>query len=142
MCTKKIIGPHLLPISSVYTYIHICVYIYIHIYTYTYMYMFKYCRTYFGTPWSPQLGPSHVGRLRGPGARPAPVPHAHAQWRPQKVTRHGRLGRGQLSSPEGPSTQYLRPLVPNTIKSMVFGTRVLKCWVLGPSGQGFQKALG
>ena len=33
--------------------------------------------------------------------------------------------------PEGPSTQYyLRFLVPK----MVFGTRVLQYWVLGPSG--------
>ena len=36
--------------------------------------------------------------------------------------------------PEGPSTQYLRSLVPKTIPLMVFGTRVLKYWVLGPSG--------
>ena len=35
---------------------------------------------------------------------------------------------------EGPSTQYLRTLVPNSILLMVFGTRVLKYWVLGPSG--------
>ena len=37
-------------------------------------------------------------------------------------------------SPEGPSTQHLRTLVPKTIKGMVFGARVLKSWVLGPSG--------
>ena len=37
--------------------------------------------------------------------------------------------------PEGPSTRYLRILVPNTIKGMVFGTRDLKSWVLGASGQ-------
>ena len=36
--------------------------------------------------------------------------------------------------PEGPCTQHLRTLVPNTIKGMVFGTRDLKYWVLGPSG--------
>ena len=36
-------------------------------------------------------------------------------------------------SPEGPSTQYLRPLV----QGMDFGTRVLKCWVLGPFGLCF-----
>ena len=36
--------------------------------------------------------------------------------------------------PEGPSTQYFRFLVPKTIFFMVFGTRVLKYWVLGPSG--------
>ena len=36
--------------------------------------------------------------------------------------------------PEGTSTQYLRPLIPNTIKGMVFGTKVLKYFVLGPSG--------
>ena len=34
---------------------------------------------------------------------------------------------------KGPSTQCLRSLVPSTIKGPVFGTRVLKCWVLGPS---------
>ena len=39
-----------------------------------------------------------------------------------------------FSCPGGPSTQYLRCLVPNTIKNMVFGTTVLKYWVLGPSG--------
>ena len=36
--------------------------------------------------------------------------------------------------PEGPSTQYSRTLVPKTMKGMVFGTRDLKYWVLGPSG--------
>ena len=36
--------------------------------------------------------------------------------------------------PEGPSTQHLRTLVPKAIDGMVFGTRVLKYWVLGPSG--------
>ena len=36
---------------------------------------------------------------------------------------------------EGPSTQYFRVLVPKTIPLMVFGTRVLKFWVLGPSGK-------
>ena len=39
-----------------------------------------------------------------------------------------------LMVPEGPSAQYLRLLVPETILGMVFGTRVLKHWVLGPSG--------
>ena len=34
--------------------------------------------------------------------------------------------------PEGPSTQYLRTLVPKTIPLMAFGTRVLKHRVLGP----------
>ena len=36
----------------------------------------------------------------------------------------------------GPSTQYLRTLGPKTMLLMVFGTRVLKYWVLGPSGEG------
>ena len=39
-----------------------------------------------------------------------------------------------MCSPEGPSAQYFRTLVPNTIQGMVFGTRVLKHGVLGPSG--------
>ena len=36
--------------------------------------------------------------------------------------------------PEGPSSQDLRCLAPKTILLMAFGTRVLKYWVLGPSG--------
>ena len=36
--------------------------------------------------------------------------------------------------PQGPSTHYFRILVPNTVLSRVFGTRVLKCWVLEPFG--------
>ena len=32
------------------------------------------------------------------------------------------------------STQYLVTLVPKAIKGMVSGNRVLKYWVLGPSG--------
>ena len=39
------------------------------------------------------------------------------------------------TSPEGPSTQYLRSLIPKAIPLMVFGTRVLQYWVLGPSGK-------
>ena len=39
-----------------------------------------------------------------------------------------------LSFPEGPSTQYLSFLVPNTVKTMVFGTRNPKYCVLGPLG--------
>ena len=40
------------------------------------------------------------------------------------------------ANPKGPSTQSVRTLVPKTIKSLVFETRTLKYWVLGPSGQG------
>ena len=40
---------------------------------------------------------------------------------------------GLLCNPQGPSTQYLRTLIPKAIKGRVFGTRVLKRWVLGPS---------
>ena len=39
-----------------------------------------------------------------------------------------------MTHPEGPSTQYLKSLVPNTIESMAFGTRNLKYWLLGSSG--------
>ena len=45
-----------------------------------------------------------------------------------------KAGNPGLGSPEGPSTQYLRFLVPKTIPLMVFGARELKYWVLGPSG--------
>ena len=37
-------------------------------------------------------------------------------------------------NPAGPSTQYLRTLVPKAFKGMAFGTRVLR-WGLGPSGE-------
>ena len=37
------------------------------------------------------------------------------------------------TGPEGPSTQYLRSLVPKTILLMEFGTRDLEYWVFGPS---------
>ena len=39
-----------------------------------------------------------------------------------------------ISGPEGPSTQYLGLVVPKTILLLVFGTRELEYWVLGPSG--------
>ena len=60
---------------------------------------------------------------------------------------HSRVPRGvhtglqppchgaQHSSPEGPSTQYLRFLVPKTILLLVFGTGDLKHCVIGPSGK-------
>ena len=35
-----------------------------------------------------------------------------------------------------PSAQHLRALFPKAITGMDFGTRVLKYWVLGPSGYG------
>ena len=35
---------------------------------------------------------------------------------------------------EGSSTQHLRSLVPKAIKGMVFGTKDVKNWVLGPAG--------
>ena len=44
---------------------------------------------------------------------------------------------GPGSIPEGPSTQYLRTLVPKAIKGMILGTRVLKS-LLGPSGYDSQ----
>ena len=49
-----------------------------------------------------------------------------------------------ITDPEGPSpsTQYLRLLVPTAIPFMVFGTRVLKYWVLGPLGRVSQGLAG
>ena len=44
------------------------------------------------------------------------------------------LPAGTQSLPEGPCNQYMRLPVPKTMPSMVFGTRVLEYWVLGPSG--------
>ena len=48
--------------------------------------------------------------------------------------------RPPCSNPEGPSTQYLSCLVPNTIKSMVSGSKSPKYWVLGPSEKLFERA--
>ena len=42
--------------------------------------------------------------------------------------------------PEGPSTRYLRLLVPKPIPPMVFGTRDHKYWVLGPSRVGMDSS--
>ena len=41
--------------------------------------------------------------------------------------------RESFRNSEGPSTQYLRPLLPKTMALMVFGIRILEHWVLGPS---------
>ena len=46
---------------------------------------------------------------------------------------HAHVHTDIYTYPEGPSTQHLRTLVPNTSKGMVFRTRDLKYWVLGPS---------
>ena len=46
----------------------------------------------------------------------------------------GHAGWVPSTNLEGPHTQYLRTLVPNTMKGMVSGTKVLKDWVLGPTG--------
>ena len=48
-----------------------------------------------------------------------------------------------MGAPQGPSTHYLRFLVPKTIVLLVFGTRELTHWVLEPPGSGLcRKALG
>ena len=46
----------------------------------------------------------------------------------------GCVGLLGVGTPEGPSTQYLRFLVPKTMLLMVFGPKDLRYWVLGPSG--------
>ena len=46
----------------------------------------------------------------------------------------GRVEDLVLEYPEGPSTQYLRTLVPKTIPLIVFGTRVLNIGYLDPLG--------
>ena len=40
-----------------------------------------------------------------------------------------------MTNPKRPSAQYLRTLAPKAVPFMVFGARVLTCWVLGPSGK-------
>ena len=58
-----------------------------------------------------------------------------AQGRSEAADFTSRYELSSILSTEGPSTQYSRTLVPNTIKGMVFGTRNLKYLVLGPSGE-------
>ena len=67
--------------------------------------------------------------------------HAHQRARARTKAGQGSDHKGSstkirrtLGFPEGPSSQYLRSLVPKTIPLMVFGPRVLKYCVLGPSG--------
>ena len=36
--------------------------------------------------------------------------------------------------PEGPSTQHVRLLIPESLEGMMSGTRDLKYWILGPFG--------
>ena len=50
--------------------------------------------------------------------------------------------RSYFVLPKGPSTQYSRTLVPKAMPFMVFGTRVLKYWVLGPSGTCYFRSKG
>ena len=62
-------------------------------------------------------------------------------WAPQNVNRPVRYQTDKAVKPEALHVaqkvqvpKYLRTLGPNTMKSMVLGTRNLKYWVLGPSG--------
>ena len=49
---------------------------------------------------------------------------------------------GGLQTPEGSGSQCLRTSVPKAIQGMVFGTKDLKRWVLGPSGNGNLRTTG
>ena len=52
-------------------------------------------------------------------------------------------GKGQRSMPRGSKYRICKDyLVPNTMKGMVFGTRVLKDWVLEPSRIGPGGSMG
>ena len=111
--------------THIYIYIYICVtdLVLIYIYIYMFIYLFIYlCYT-----------------NRRPGADCAIM--ALQRRHNATLERHGAVG------PETKDFQiplvcyhtffswgYLRSLVPNTMKSMVLGTRDLKYWVLGPSG--------
>ena len=50
-----------------------------------------------------------------------------------KSYRGSKYHLGYIPYQEGPSTQYLRFLAPKTLPCMVFGTKIRKYWVLGPS---------
>ena len=95
--------------------------------------------------------PDHRARLRGsfaPGARQSTLKQkVHGTYIPGMSPANATqekdgcplegyvnlyVRRCNTSSPEGPSTQYLRTLVPKTIPLMVFRTRVLKYWVFDP----------
>ena len=55
-----------------------------------------------------------------------------------QIAQSNTLGPQSRYYPEGPSSKYLRLLVPKAILFIVFGLRNLKYWVLGPSGLFFK----
>ena len=78
--------------------------------------------------------------------------HQHVKISYQSVTEVNRavLRRGSVrnpvrwafQSPEEPSTQYLRTLVPKTISFMAFGIESLKIQYLDPLGSGHIRIRG
>ena len=120
----------------VHTYIYTYIYIYIHIYIYVYLCKYAHIYIYihtttiwqhfaYGTsiPETPRKIPvSDVASWESPGSNVGPWWGTSSKSLPYVIP-----GRSTY-------TQYSKTLVPKAIKGMVFQARVLKCWVLGPSG--------
>ena len=105
------------------TYVHTYIYIYTQICVHMHLLM---CLCTYKALTSPCL---EIPRLLGAARRLVPT----VLQSELDLRRHELMPRIRgLSYPKGSSTQCLRTPVSKTMHFMVFGTRVLKYWVLGP----------
>ena len=107
---------------NAYAYVYVCVYVDVYVYARGgCLYIYIYIHTYLSH------GPSFAkARFKQrPGKRTKNCSGCPATW---SITAPPQISRPplMLHYPEGPSTQYVRTLVPKAVKDMVFGTRVLK----------------
>ena len=138
---------------SLYTYVYIysCTYVYIHIYACTYvcmhihicicvpMYIYIYVlhtniHMCVYTHAFMQIYICIWDLLEAIGAQGSHGNRGCLHLGPPAKASSCQFAHPTVHDPEGPSSQYLRTLVPKAIKAMVLGTRDLTYWVLGPSG--------
>ena len=131
----------------VYIYIHTCVYMYIYIiYICIHMYICMWIHIYLHI----KCRCKHTHITHTPACmlvswlltQRSALPPTAVPWRWPLPRRWppGMLGSDIAVDPlypEGPSTQYLMPLVPKTIPLMVFGIKIIEYCLLGPSGPSF-----
>ena len=119
------------------SYVYACIHIYnisLSLYIYIYVFFGARIRTLIVDPLRPPELLAGLGRGAQVPRRESFVWAPHLGFRGSFRKRWVRHVILYMAYPEGPSTHCLRTLVPNTIPYMAFGTRVLKYWVLGPSG--------
>ena len=128
--------------ACVHVYVKILLYMYMYVYMYTHAHLYRYimyvhnmcvyinkyiciCRSRFRYA---------VAKQTANPSNPTSTSNLGLQDQRMQTTRRTVAPTWNAPHPVGPTTQYFRTLVPKTIKGMVSRTRVLKCWVLGPSG--------